>query len=117
MTPRLSQPPTLIASSPKGYALSPESLLQLDADHIFVAAEVNAGAQRSWSGVLSHPAWGRVPAVKSGNVYPLAEQQQWLHPGFLARARMLDEIMSALAPDVPRLPTPSARAADWQAAR
>ncbi len=90
--------PTLIADSPKGYMLSPESLLQLDADYVFVAAEDNQGAQRSWSQLLSHPAWQRVPAIQAGHVYPLVDQHHWLRPGFLAKLQMLDDIVRALIP-------------------
>lgn len=93
-------PPSLIASSSRGLVLSPETLLQLDADYIFVAAEANAGARRSWNSASNHPAWLRIPAVKAGHVYSLVEQHQWLVSGFLAKSRMLEEIMASIAPDI-----------------
>ncbi|MCC9606193.1 iron-siderophore ABC transporter substrate-binding protein [Blastopirellula sp. JC732] len=93
------QPPKIIEESPRGYMLSPESLLQLDSQHLFVAAEDNLGAQRSWDRLLEHPAWKRVPAVQQGNVYPIHEQHQWLTPGIQGRSRMIDEIVGALAPE------------------
>lgn len=92
-------PPALINDSPRGYMLSPEALLQLDAEYLFVAAEKNLGARRSWECLLNHPAWQRVPAVKLRNVYPIRAQQQWLVPGIQGKSRMIDEIVSALAPE------------------
>ncbi|QDT41987.1 putative siderophore-binding lipoprotein YfiY precursor [Gimesia alba] len=100
--------PGLIENSPRGFMLSPESLLQLDAEFIFVAAEANQGAQRSWSTLLSHPAWQRVPAVQTGQVYSLTDQHQWLRPGFLAKSQMLDEILHAIAPETMETDTPPA---------
>lgn len=88
-------PPTLLDSSPKGFLLTPESLLQLDADLIFLAVEANQGAQRSWSQLLDHPAWERVPAVRSKRVIMLPMQHHWLRPGFLAKSQMLDEIIQS----------------------
>lgn len=104
-------PPSLIEGSRRGFVLSPEALLQLDAEYIFVAAEHNPGAQRSWKSVGSHPAWMRVPAVRNGQVYSLSDQHQWLIPGFLAKSRMLKEILQALAPDCHdlRVPQPYGR--------
>lgn len=90
-------PPSVLADSPKGYMLSPESLLQLDAQHLFVAAENNLGAQRSWDNLLSHPAWKRVPAVAQGNVYAIHQQHQWLVPGIQGKSQMIDEIITGLA--------------------
>ncbi|RCS44631.1 hypothetical protein DTL42_17060 [Bremerella cremea] len=93
------KPPALLNDSPRGYMLSPEALLQLDAEHLFVAAENNLGAQRSWESLLSHPAWQRVPAVKQKHVYPIQAQHQWLVPGIQGKSRMIDEIVAALAPE------------------
>ncbi|OYP32963.1 iron-siderophore ABC transporter substrate-binding protein [Rhodopirellula sp. MGV] len=88
--------PALIDQSPRGFMLSPESLLQLDAEFIFLAVEANRGAQRSWKSLLSHPAWQRVPAVRDGRVFLLPEQHHWLRPGFLAKSMMLDEIVRSI---------------------
>ncbi|PQO35610.1 ABC transporter substrate-binding protein [Blastopirellula marina] len=93
------QPPKILENSPRGYLLSPETLLELDAQHLFVAAERNLGAQRSWDGLLEHPAWKRVPAVQQGNVYPIDQQHPWLVPGIQGKSRMIDEIVTALAPE------------------
>lgn len=93
------KPPAILDDSPRGYMLSPEALLSLDAQHLFVAAENNLGARRSWENLLGHPAWKRVPAVQAGNVYLIAAQHQWLVPGIQGRSRMIDEIVTALAPE------------------
>lgn len=91
-------PPSLIETHERGYGLSAESILQLDADVVFVATESNRGAEQSWRTLLTHPVWQRVPAVKSGNVFVLSEQHHWLRQGFQAKQLMLEEILSALAP-------------------
>ena len=92
-------PPTLIKASPRGFMLSPEALLDLDADYVFVASERSKGSSRTWQELLDHPAWQRVPAVRSNRVYWLEDRHHWLVLGVLAKSRMIDEVLASLAPE------------------
>lgn len=92
-------PPRLIATSPRGFMLSPEALLELDAEYVFVASERSQGSHRTWQELLNHPAWQRVPAVRNGHVYWLEDRHHWLVPGLLAKSRMIDEILQNIAPE------------------
>ena len=92
-------PPTLIDSFARGCMLSPEALLDLNADYVFVATERSKGTFRTWQELLDHPAWQRVPAVRGDHVYWLATYHQWLVPGILAKSRMIDEVLQSIAPE------------------
>ena len=91
--------PSLIDSSPRGFLLSPEALLDLDAQYVFVAAERTNGSCRTWRELLDHPAWQRVPAVSESHVYWLEDRHHWLVLGLRAKARMIDEVLNNLAPE------------------
>ena len=92
-------PPTLLAGGARGMMLSPEALLDLDADYIFIAAERSKGTYRSLDQLLDHPAWQRVPAVRSSHVVRLHSFHQWLVAGVLGKALIVDEILAAVAPE------------------
>ena len=106
-------PPSLIDSHERGCMLSPEVLLDLNAEYVFVAAEKTKGTFRTWQELLDHPAWQRVPAVRDEQVFWLDSFHQWLVPGLLAKSQMIDEILRSIAPESIEVVNSQADLAMW----
>lgn len=78
---------------------SPEDLLHLDADHLILAVDAAPGSERTLLDLLGHPVWRRVPAVINGRVLVLTTYRHWAEAGILGRARGIDDVLRAVAPE------------------
>jgi iron complex transport system substrate-binding protein len=93
------RPPRVVAEKLWESAMSPEALLDLDADYLIVAADVTTGSKRMLYDLLGHPVWQRVPAVVNGNIHTITAYRHWADSGVLGRARSIDDVLNAVAPE------------------
>jgi iron complex transport system substrate-binding protein len=68
-----------------------------DAEHLFISVDGDEDAARVFGEVEANPLWQRLPAVRSGQVYPV-ERRVWMNDGLLANEQKLRDIVNALAP-------------------
>jgi ABC-type Fe3+-hydroxamate transport system substrate-binding protein len=74
-------------------------LLDLDAQYVFLVPEHTKGTALSVRRLPEHPAWKMIPAVRNGRVWELKTHSQWLVAGVLGKARIIDEVLRAVAPE------------------
>jgi iron complex transport system substrate-binding protein len=93
------KPPRIVAEKLWESTMSPEGLLQLDADYLIVAADSTQGSGRTLAELLGHPVWDRLPAVRAGKVHMISKYRHWADAGILGRARAIDDVLHAVAPE------------------
>lgn len=93
------KPPRIVAEKLWESTMSPEGLLQLDADYLIVAADSTKGSGRTLAELLGHPVWDRLPAVRAGKVHMISKYRHWADAGILGRARAIDDVLQAVAPE------------------
>lgn len=104
-------PPTQLSRGERGMILNLESLLDFDADYLFVAAEQTHGTRRNIEELFAHSVWQRVPAVKHHRVVQLQSFEQWIGSGLLGKSLIVDQVVHAIAPEAePRISSIMARA-------
>jgi iron complex transport system substrate-binding protein len=91
--------PRLVSERTWSASLTPEGLLQFDADYMILFADVTAGSDRTLADLLGHPIWQRVPAVRKKHVLVLNKYRHWADSGVLGRALAIDDVLRAVAPD------------------
>jgi iron complex transport system substrate-binding protein len=91
--------PRLVAENERNITLSPEQLIDLDADYAVIAVDVKAGSKRSMHELLEHPAWQRLPASKNGHAMILTQYRHWADSGILGKALIIDDVLRAMAPE------------------
>lgn len=91
--------PRLIQDRRWGSSTSPEAILHLDADWIIVATDVEIGSLGAVADLLGHPVWRRLPATRAGRVSLLSHYRHWADSGILGRARSIDDVLRAVAPE------------------
>lgn len=102
--------PRLVRENRRNSSLSPEQLLDLDADYAVIAVSGSLGSERQLEALLEHPAWGRLPAAEAGHVLVLERYRHWADSGILGKSRIIDDVLRAITPE-------SMAAIDAQAAR
>jgi iron complex transport system substrate-binding protein len=77
--------------------LSTEEIGRIRADHIFLG--VDSGAENRREAVETSPLWDELPAVRAGNVYPVASQL-WIagDDAPIGSAHILEQVERALLP-------------------
>lgn len=91
--------PRLLHDRPGGIAISPETLIDVDADHLIVAVNATAGTVRSMRGLLDHQAWDRMPAIKNNRALMLANYRHWAESGILGKSLIIEDVLRAVAPE------------------
>jgi iron complex transport system substrate-binding protein len=91
--------PRLVAENERNVTLSPEQLIDLDADYAVIAIDVHAGSERHMHELLEHPAWKRLPAGRNGHAVILTEYRHWADSGILGKSLIIDDVIRAIAPD------------------
>jgi iron complex transport system substrate-binding protein len=91
--------PRLVAENEKNISLSPEQLIDLDADYAVIAVDVMAGSARNLEELLDHPAWQRLPAGKQGHATILTQYRHWADSGILGKSLIIDDILRAIVPE------------------
>jgi len=92
-------PPTQLSQGERGMILNLESLLDFDAEYLFVAAEQTNGTRRNIKELFAHSAWQRVPAVKRHRVVQLQSFEQWIDAGILGKSLIVDQVVRAIVPE------------------
>ena len=91
--------PKLVEERTWSSTKSPEDLLHLDADYLLLAVDATPGSERTLQDLLGHPVWRRVPAIRNGHFLALAKYRHWMDAGILGRARGIDDVLRAVAPE------------------
>jgi iron complex transport system substrate-binding protein len=91
--------PKLVAERSWISTMSAEDLLHLDADYLIITADLTPGGTRTLNDLLDHPVWRRLPAVKNDRVLAISKYRHWSDSGILGRARGIDDVLRAVAPD------------------
>ncbi|MGD9723488.1 MAG: ABC transporter substrate-binding protein [Pirellulales bacterium] len=91
--------PRLVAENEKNITLSPEQLLDLDADYAVISVDAKVDNTRNAHEFLEHPAWQRMPASKKGHATILTEYRHWADSGILGKSLIIDDILRAIAPE------------------
>jgi iron complex transport system substrate-binding protein len=91
--------PRLVAENERNISLSPEQLIDLDADYAVIAVDAKLGGSRNMQEFLEHPAWKRLPASKQGHATILGQYRHWADSGILGKSLIIDDILRAVAPD------------------
>jgi iron complex transport system substrate-binding protein len=91
--------PRLVAENERNVTLSPEQLIDLDADFAVIAVDVAVGSGRNLREFLEHPAWQRLPASKNGQATILTNYRHWADSGILGKSLIIDDVVRAVAPE------------------
>lgn len=95
----LQMPPLLKDWSRQGVPpvtpIGPETLQQLDADHLFVV--VDREQQEQARRLLGSTLWSELSAVRNGHVYHV-DTDIWMTFGMLAHERKMTDVLQALVP-------------------
>lgn len=91
--------PTLVAENERNVTLSPEQLIDLDADYAVIAVDVHVGSGRNLRELLEHPAWPRLPASRAGHATILSHYRHWADSGILGKSLIIDDVLRAIAPE------------------
>ncbi|CAK4863364.1 unnamed protein product [Aphanomyces euteiches] len=73
--------------------LTPEYLVQLDADHLFVTFEISEQAKKK---LLATSVWQSLPAVSHNHVYEV-DFLSWMNYGILSHGKKIDDVLRVLA--------------------
>jgi ABC-type Fe3+-hydroxamate transport system substrate-binding protein len=88
-----------VADNERNITLSPEQLINLDADYAVIAVDVHVGTARNMREFLEHPAWHRMPASQQGHATILTEYRHWADSGILGKGLIIDDVLRAVAPE------------------
>jgi iron complex transport system substrate-binding protein len=91
--------PRLVAENERNITLSPEQLIDLDADYAVIAVDSKVGNERAVHEFLEHPVWQRLPASRTGHAMILTQHRHWADSGILGKALIIDDILRAIAPE------------------
>lgn len=86
--------PALVAD--RGIELDPERLIDFDADHLVVVADVLLGSDETLRRLEEHSLWRRVSAVRTGHVHEVASFEQWILSGLAGKRRMIADVRAAV---------------------
>jgi iron complex transport system substrate-binding protein len=92
-------PPRLVAENERNITLSPEQLIDLDADYAVVAVDEKVGSVRNMHEILEHPAWQWFPAGKNGHAMIVTRYRHWADSGILGKSLIIDDVLRAVAPE------------------
>jgi|GEM_PF-5870467 len=91
--------PNLVRNRTWSSTMSPEQLLHFDADYLIIITDTAAEGSRTLRELENHPVWQRVPAVKNRRILTLSKYRHWADAGILGRARGIDDVLEAVAPE------------------
>jgi iron complex transport system substrate-binding protein len=91
--------PRLVAENERNITLSPEQLLDLDADYAVIAVDDHVGGTRNMQAFLEHPAWRRMAASREGHATILTQYRHWADSGILGKSLIIDDVLRAVAPE------------------
>lgn len=91
--------PRLVAENRKNITLSPEHLIDLDADFAVIALDAKVGTVRQMNELLEHPAWQRLPAGRDGHASIITRYRHWADSGILGKSLIIDDVLRAVAPE------------------
>jgi len=91
--------PRLVDENERNVTLSPEQLIDLDADYAVVAVDEKVGSVRNMHEMLEHPAWQRFPAGKNGHAMIVTRYRHWADSGILGKSLIIDDVLRAVAPE------------------
>ena len=91
--------PQLVARNEENITLSPEQLIDLDADFAVIAVDNAVGSNRNLNDLLEHPVWRRFPAGREGHASIITEYRHWADSGILGKSLIIDDVLHAVAPE------------------
>jgi iron complex transport system substrate-binding protein len=91
--------PRLVTERNWTATMSPEALLHLDADFMIISCDPVAGSRRTLDDLFGHPIWKQVPAARNNHVLLISKYRHWADSGILGRARGIDDVLQAVAPN------------------